>query len=138
MSDLDCCYPFIYGTGRESLCGSPSGEIPPDSDFDWVDGWTIDESVYFFRDRAGVGGAAIARDGSLWCWGKGPLGDGTLNSSSVPVKIGTDKWKKITRTDDGRWFGIKEDGTLWGWGDAERDETTPQALDDEDALVEEI
>lgn len=69
---------------------------------------------------AGLGhSVAIKSDGSLWAWGSndyGQLGDGSLSSSSQPIRIGLDRdWVAISA---GKYhtFGIKADGTLWGWG----------------------
>lgn len=58
-------------------------------------------------------------DGKLWAWGDnehGELGDGTTCSRSTPVRIGTDStWVTISPTFE-KTFGIKANGTLWGWG----------------------
>ena len=61
--------------------------------------------------------AAIKEDGSLWAWGyndNNRLGDGTTESSSVPVKALDDAvsvdaaWNKTS--------AIRSDGSLWNWG----------------------
>ncbi len=63
----------------------------------------------------------IKADGTLWAWGDnfwGQLGDGTSgNKRFSPVKIGSDtNWKSISV---GRNFtlAIKNDGSLWAWGE---------------------
>jgi len=57
---------------------------------------------------------AITTDGSLWAWGSGLLGDGTIGSNHTPVKIMDD----VASVSAG--FGytlvIKTDGSLWAWG----------------------
>ena len=61
--------------------------------------------------------AAIKDDGSLWTWGvndNNRLGNGTTDSSNIPVKILDDAvsvdagWDKTS--------AIKSDGSLWNWG----------------------
>jgi alpha-tubulin suppressor-like RCC1 family protein len=67
---------------------------------------------------------AMQSDGSIWAWGdgsNGQLGDGTSSDSPIPQLIGSDTdWMTIEAA--GSEFGyhviaIKEDGTLWAWGD---------------------
>lgn len=96
MSDSDCCYPFVYG--RESLCGSGSGEIPPDSDSDWLDA----------NSRGFVG-----KDGDLWIW---------RGQGQKPTRI-PGQWRRVSQVSVPARFGgtasvtlaIKSDGSLWGW-----------------------
>ncbi len=66
----------------------------------------------------------IKRDGSLWAWGhnsSGALGNGNNISISTPqwVQPGT-RWKAISfggGGDSGHCAGIRDDGSLWCWGD---------------------
>ena len=65
--------------------------------------------------------AAIKTDGTLWLWGYnflGQLGDNTIISKSSPVQIasGGTTWKQVN---SGYYHtaGIKNDGSLWLWGD---------------------
>ena len=57
-------------------------------------------------------------DNSLRCWGSnesGQLGDGSVDSASVPVTIGTAEWKSVAA--GGRHtVAVKRDGSLWWWG----------------------
>ena len=58
-------------------------------------------------------------DGTAWSWGRnsyGELGLGDTTHRSSPVQIGalTD-WAQVGASGHSGW-GIKTDGTLWGWG----------------------
>ncbi len=66
---------------------------------------------------------ALGKDGIVWTWGQdkfGQLGDGTISNKSygqnTPVAANITNVKSIT---GGTRFCevIKEDGTVWGWGD---------------------
>jgi alpha-tubulin suppressor-like RCC1 family protein len=62
---------------------------------------------------------AIKKEGSLWAWGDGglgQLGDGTITNRTSPVRIGgTSSWDQLSAM-DGAVLGIRKDGTLWAWG----------------------
>lgn len=62
---------------------------------------------------------AIKKEGSLWAWGDGSLGqlgDGTVTNRTSPVRIGgTTFWDQLSAR-DGAVLGIRKDGTLWAWG----------------------
>ena len=65
--------------------------------------------------------AAIKNDGTLWAWGdnsSGEIGinDALISAYSSPVQVGSDTtWSSINA---GFWYflALKNDGTLWGWG----------------------
>jgi alpha-tubulin suppressor-like RCC1 family protein len=73
------------------------------------------EKVYADGDTS----YAIKKEGSLWAWGDGSLGqlgDGTITSRTSPVRIGgTTLWDQLSAR-DGAVLGIRRDGTLWAWG----------------------
>lgn len=62
---------------------------------------------------------ALKTDGSLWAWGDGSnfcLGNGTVNNSAVPVRVGTDNdWAQVS-IGSSHVLALKTDGSLWGWG----------------------
>jgi alpha-tubulin suppressor-like RCC1 family protein len=64
---------------------------------------------------------SIKTDGTLWAWGSngsGQLGIGNQVSYSSPVQIGAlTSWKQVSAsTNSNHTFAIKNDGTLWAWG----------------------
>ena len=85
----------------------------------------LDEGTQW--DKIYVGSSVIAYlmgirvDGSLWTWGPTPgrySGD-SYNSAldtykPVPIVPGS-KWQSVAAGPQGAW-GIRQDGTLWGWG----------------------
>lgn len=63
---------------------------------------------------------AIKTDGSLWGWGAnfaGQFGNGTTGQTiPVPTMVGTSTdWKSLS-TGSSSTYAIKNDGSLWGWG----------------------
>jgi len=80
----------------------------------------IGENNWKIISCGGYATGAIKTDGTLWSWGynsNGGLADNTVNNRSSPVQIygGGTTWKQI---DYGNYQGaaIKNDGTLWTWG----------------------
>ena len=65
--------------------------------------------------------SAIKTDGTLWVWGQnsyGQLGVNDIVNRSSPVQTvaGGTNWKQTASAYRGNIYGIKTDGTLWGWG----------------------
>lgn len=55
-------------------------------------------------------------DSTAYCWGAGPLGDGTFNSSATPVPVsGGRKYIELAVGDDFG-CGLEADGDVWCWG----------------------
>ncbi|UZQ50257.1 immunoglobulin-like domain-containing protein [Clostridium kluyveri] len=65
--------------------------------------------------------AVLKDDGTVWCWGAnyyGQLGDGsTKNNRLTPVQVVGLTDVKAIATGDLYTIGLKENGTVWGWGD---------------------
>ena len=64
---------------------------------------------------------ALKVDGTLWAWGRnatGQLGDGTTTNRSVPTQESTAAadWSSVS-AGSYHTIALKEDGTLWAWGD---------------------
>lgn len=64
---------------------------------------------------------AIAGDGALWAWGRndaGQLGDADSgNDPTLPILIASGSQWKAVAAGRAHTLAIKEDGSLWAWGD---------------------
>jgi len=85
----------------------------------WINALTLAKEPWRAISAGKEHTVAIKSDGTLWAWGGnqyGQLGDGSLNASRVPKKIGSKKdWVKVSAGFD-HTVAIKSDGTLWAWG----------------------
>jgi alpha-tubulin suppressor-like RCC1 family protein len=62
---------------------------------------------------------ALASDGAAWCWGNnadGQLGDGSVQSSNVPVRVTGGLTFVALTAGYAHTCGIAADGTAWCWG----------------------
>jgi alpha-tubulin suppressor-like RCC1 family protein len=71
----------------------------------------------------GASWCGIKTDGTLWSCGYGgaatynPLGTGFTGNYSTPVQVGAlNNWKQVAITGASSAFAVKNDGTLWCWG----------------------
>lgn len=108
-------------TDPEFASGHLSRPVPVFPDVRWKSlarGGTRNETV------------AIREDGSMWLWGTPgyphdrPNNEATRLRISNPegalIQIGTDRdWKQVVRL-GGVYSSVKEDGSLWVWGDGDR------------------
>ena len=63
-------------------------------------------------------GLALKTDGTVYAWGynfHGQLGNGTNDSSNVPVRVKINNVKAISAGYDHN-LALKEDGSVWAWG----------------------
>src|SRR3984885_4292651 len=63
----------------------------------------------------------VLANGSVWAWGnnqRGQLGDGTLTSSDVPVRVHVPHGVTFAKVNSGGYtsFAIDSAGRLWAWG----------------------
>lgn len=89
----------------------------------------IGSDTWNFVSSGNIHSLGIRSDGTLWAWGfnsKGQIGTGAGSNTyySQPVQISSERW--IAASANGGSTGgilhhhslaIKEDGTLWAWGD---------------------
>src|SRR5215467_1260733 len=80
--------------------------------------------------KAGISySLALKSDGTVWAWGDnslGELGDGTTNNQTTPVQVvGSNGQgfltgvKAIVAGNDNHNLALKQDGTVFAWGDNE-------------------
>ena len=83
---------------------------------------------------------AIRADGTLWSWGAngtyyGYLGDGSTIARSSPIQIGTNKWKLVVGGMPST-HAIRDDGTLWGWGQGQQGQIGDGGAGDPQSMVQ--
>ncbi len=75
--------------------------------------------------RGGITVCGLHADSTAACWGPGPLGDGTTDSSATPVVVsGGHRFVEIA-VGDGFACGREAEGKVWCWGE---DEVGPDVL----------
>ncbi len=68
---------------------------------------------------------ALKKDNTIWSWGDvssnryiGVMGNGSFSGNGVPVQSGISEWQSISAGKTHA-FAIKNDASLWAWGDNE-------------------
>lgn len=112
---------FAFGGGVCGQLGNNTVTIACNSPVSFVGGPTSWCDV-----GAGYSSLGIALNGTLWSWGAnccGQLGDNTTVGKSSPVAVvgGFTDWcavtsGKTTAANGATTFGIRSNGSLWGWG----------------------
>jgi hypothetical protein len=83
---------------------------------------------------------AIKNDGTVWAWGAnwdGQLGDGTFDNKNVPTQ--TQKLSAITAlatSDQDFTLALKNDGTVWAWGNNEYGSVGDGTFEDRNSPVQ--
>ena len=72
-------------------------------------------------DSVGHHTIALKNDGTVWTWGEniyGQLGDGTNNSSTIPVSVSMPDRSKVVAISSGSYHtvALRDDRTVWAWG----------------------
>jgi len=85
---------------------------------------------------------AIKTDGTMWSWGPtqyyATLGDGSSTARSSPVQIGTGgsgKWKLVVGGNPSV-HAIRDDNTLWGWGQGQQGQIGDGTTNDYSSMVQ--
>jgi alpha-tubulin suppressor-like RCC1 family protein len=93
-----------------------------------TDNWTAVDGGSFFS-------VGIKSNGTLWTWGdqsEGQLGNGSTTGTptgvQTPTQIGTDNDWTTLSCGDGFTLALKNNGTLWTWGDS-KDYGTGNSID---------
>ena len=99
-------------------CGTGTPEIEPPLTWLQVSGMSDVRSIKTRFNNT----IAVKNDGSLWTWGNnssGQLGDGTINSSKVPLRVTSLSDVKAVGQGDSTSLALKTDGTVWQWGNGQ-------------------
>ena len=80
----------------------------------------ISDVVNIYANEANFGAVlALKADGTVWAWGKngfGQLGDGSNNSSFIPVQVANLSEIIDIKVGQEHVLALKADGTVWAWG----------------------
>lgn len=124
---------FLSGNGKIYSSGlNLYGQLGVGYTSDYENFSEVECNAYFVSIAVGEAhNLALDSNGFLWGWGSNVYDqlsrniksdNERLNISTSPVKLSNEKWLKIYASGNLS-FGIKEDGTLWGWGKTSHVET---------------
>lgn len=79
----------------------------------------VDEGNWEFPAVGSDHSCGIMTDGTIWCWGRGPLdleNPGDRITTETPIQFGSDSdWVELSVAGDNH-CGLKTDGSAWCWG----------------------
>ncbi|MBK8092833.1 MAG: cadherin-like beta sandwich domain-containing protein [Verrucomicrobiaceae bacterium] len=110
---------YTWGSGSSGQLGVSGSRLSP---------YLISGTWKSIASTNGSTSLGIKNDDSLWVWGygfTGQLGNGTYSASSTvsPIRIGTsNSWARVI-SNGAHPLALTKDGTLWGWGEANRGST---------------
>ena len=114
-------YTDIFGTGTYGT-GNLDRNLAANNLNEVLEGTTwLDVATNGYQNSNIDATIAIKNDGTLWSWGYSdatrPMTAGTINKSS-PSQVGSDiDWRNVYGgSNDGSFFAIKTNNTLWAWG----------------------
>lgn len=124
---------FLNDNGKIFSCGSNLyGQLGVGYASDYENFSEIESNVYFVSIALGENhNIALDSDGFIWGWGSNEYfqlscdlkrDKEIINIYTLPIKLNNEKWSKIYACGNLS-FGIKEDGSLWGWGKTDYIET---------------
>lgn len=98
-----------------------SGQLGNGTGVNSIEPIQVSADTNWLHVQAGaVHNVAIKADGSMWAWGSNEVGQvGVASISSViplPVQVGTDTDWNMVSSSGYTTMAIKNNGTLWGWG----------------------
>jgi len=110
---------WAWGEGTFGRRGDGSTAASPivrvGTEYDWV---SVSGGVFH--------SVAIREGGSLWIWGnrsQGRIGDGEITGDQLtPIRIEPNYIWRFVSTGGGHTAAIREDGTLWTWGNGPYDQ----------------
>lgn len=108
----------MLGTGWNGF-----GQLGDSTNVDKFKYTIIKDTSNWTSIASGHGNHFIATDydGSIWSWGlnvNGQLGIGLIGSTiNIPKQIGNQKNWLLTSVNANHSFAVKNDGSLWGWGE---------------------
>lgn len=104
---------WMWGSNASGQCGCP--DVNQNSPIVIYGNHSFTKVAVYSQSAFG-----LKADGTVWSWGansSGQLGDNTIVAKSSPVSVvGAHSFIDIVTTNQGSVFGLKADGTVWGWG----------------------
>lgn len=125
LEDRGWCWGENNGNLGDGTYVNRENPVPILGDYRWR---LLRASSYYAQGRSTCG---ITLEGVLYCWGIGPVGNGTTEASPVPVRVGgpTDTWVDISVAPNVK-CGTTTRREVWCWGTSFFGIVTPGATVD--------